>query len=580
MANDGARSEIEALQRRVSELERALAEARDRARPMADVERDLLAQKKLLRTVLDEIPDVIVLKDHRGNFLLSNKTVADLYGTTPDAMVGKDDGDFSASREQAEFFRQNVLGIMARMETEIVLEESTDSTTGDVRTFRSIKKPFLGDDGKPQILVIAHDITDIQRAQRKVASSERRLSYVLQATGEGVWDWDLVTNRVVHNDRWAELLGFEANEIGSTMADFEGRLLPEDRPDVFAAVQRCLRGEGPYKHEHRMLKKDGSTIWVIDRGDVVERAPDGTPLRMVGSFADLTERRRAEEHIERVNANLEQLVDERTQALTETLERLKATQQEFVEREKLAALGGLVAGVAHEINTPVGVAVTASSLLGQRTRELAEKFGAGQMKRSDLEAHLGLATQLSEVIHTNLGRAASLVKSFQQVAARQSSNEVEDFSLLEAVQAAVDSFGPELKHSAVKASVDGDASIVMRAAPGFVFQVVGNLVTNALRHAFPEGRAGHIHFTVERVGAGCCVRYVDDGVGMSAETHARMFEPFFTTRRGKGGTGLGLHIVWNLITGHLGGRIESATEVDRGLSMALYLPCLPRSEAA
>ncbi len=265
-----------------------------------DAQRDLLAQKALLRTVLDESPDFIALKDHQGNFLLCNQPVAEFYGTTPEAMVGRHDGHFSATAAQAEQIRRNVLEIMAHGRTEIVFEESTDHRSGQTRWFKSIKKPFVGDNGLPRILVIAHDITDVRNAQQKVQDSERRLRYVLNATGEGMWDWDLRTNALQHNQRWYELLGLDRTRLTGTIQDFQACLFPEDLAEVMAAVQRCLDGHGPYRHEHRMRRPDGSVVWVFDRGDVVERDEQGRPLRMVGSFTDVTERRQAEELTQRL----------------------------------------------------------------------------------------------------------------------------------------------------------------------------------------------------------------------------------------------------------------------------------------
>jgi len=269
-------------------------------RTVVSSESDLRAQHDLLRPVLDESPDLIVVKDHEGNFLLCNEPVARFYGTTPDAMLGKHDGHFSATPEQAEFFRRNVQAIMARGETEVVYEDSTDDRTGETCHFRSIKKPFVGEDGLPRILVIAQDISDIRRAQRQVQESERRLSYVLNVTGEAVWDWDISTGKLLHNQRWYELLGYDKGELTATLADFETCLFAEDRADIQVAVDQCLRGVGPYRHEHRMRRKDGSVMWVFDRGDVVERDADGRPLRMVGSFSDVTERKVAEAQRERL----------------------------------------------------------------------------------------------------------------------------------------------------------------------------------------------------------------------------------------------------------------------------------------
>jgi len=251
-------------------------------------ERDLEAERAVLREVLDHSPDVIVVKDHAGNFLLGNRTVATLYGTTPEAMIGKDDGHFSATPEQAAFFRANVLEIMARGETEIVFEDSTDERTGETRHFQSIKKPFRGPDGLPRILVIAHDITDVLRAQAEVARSAQRLAAVLSATGEGVWDWDLRTGQLEHNQRWYDLLGYTEDDLTGTIADFEQCLLPDEAGAVRAALDACLRTGVPYRHEHGMRCRDGSVIRVFDRGDVVSRDERGAPTRMVGSFADIT----------------------------------------------------------------------------------------------------------------------------------------------------------------------------------------------------------------------------------------------------------------------------------------------------
>ncbi len=257
----------------------------------------VLSEQQFLRTVIDEIPDFIVLKDHEGNFLLGNKPVAGFYGTTPEAMVGKHDGDFSATPEQAEFFRQNVLDIIARGKTEIVFEESTDDRTGEVRYFKSIKKPFVGMDGRKQILVIAHDITDLKRAQIQVEQSERRMRYVLEATGEGIWDWNISSGTVEHNARWSELLGYAQGELSNTLEAFSQRLHPEDVPDTMAAIQAALGSGGDYRHRHRMIRKDGREIWVADRGRVVEWDAMRRPSRMVGSISDITAQKLAEQEI-------------------------------------------------------------------------------------------------------------------------------------------------------------------------------------------------------------------------------------------------------------------------------------------
>lgn len=273
---------------------------RQRVTELETVEREMVETQSLLRTVIDESPDLIVLKDHQGNFLLANQPVATFYGTTPDEMVGKHDGDFSASPEQAEFFRQNVLAIMARGETEVVLESSTDDATGEVRHFKSIKKPFRGPDGQMRILVIAHDITDILSAQKKLEYSEHLMRNVLETIGAGIWDWHLPTGKLTHNALWYEMLGYSPDDLSGTVADFERCLHPDDAPFVKRAIEQALTNGSTYLHEHRMVRKDGQVIWVKDRGRVIERAEDGSALRMIGCFADISTRKRAEHEIHRL----------------------------------------------------------------------------------------------------------------------------------------------------------------------------------------------------------------------------------------------------------------------------------------
>jgi PAS domain S-box-containing protein len=253
----------------------------------------------LLQAVFDEIPDVIVLKDARGDFLLCNQTVAQLYGTTPDAMVGKHDDDFGVPTEIADGFRQSVLGIMASGQTETVFEDSLDAVTGERRHFKSIKRPFKDADGNNQILVIAHDITDVVKAQQKVAQSEKRLNDVMTATQEGIWDWTVSTGQVSHNEQWYRLLGFSEGEIADSVEAFSAHILEQDRPLVWDRIQALMTGANEtYQSEHRMVQKDGSIIWVKDRGRISERDEQGKPLRVVGAYADITDRKRHQAELE------------------------------------------------------------------------------------------------------------------------------------------------------------------------------------------------------------------------------------------------------------------------------------------
>ncbi len=271
------------------------------------VEHALRASEAFLRTIIDEIPDPLTLKDQRGNFLLGNRALAKLYNTTPEAMVGKHDGDFGVPEPMADFFRQNVLDIMAKGESQVVFEDSRDAMSGEVRHYRSIKKPFKNAEGQNQILVLAQDITDMIHAQRLVAESEQRLQQVMEITREGIWDWHVPSDKVIHNRQWYATLLYAPGDIPETAEAFMALIHPEDRDMVRRRIGELIAGtRNDYHSEHRLLRKDGQAIWVQDRGRVVLQDAKGQPLRVVGSFADISFQKEHQHYLERI-AHYDQL---------------------------------------------------------------------------------------------------------------------------------------------------------------------------------------------------------------------------------------------------------------------------------
>ncbi|MDP1999021.1 MAG: PAS domain S-box protein, partial [Rhodoferax sp.] len=236
--------------------------------------------------------------------------------TTPDGLVGKDDGAFNPNAEQVDFYLQNVRDVMAGGKTQVVLEESTDTATGETQYYQSIKIPLTTPEGKKQILVIANDVSELKRTQKKLEESERRLSYVLDATGEGVWDWDIGTGIVSHNRRWCQITGLNDDYLKHPLDKFAALLHPDDKSRVMEKLHACLAGKVHYQSEHRMCLKDGQVVWVLDRGDVVERDAQGAALRMVGSFVDISERKAAELSAERSSNLLRESVNSITQGFT------------------------------------------------------------------------------------------------------------------------------------------------------------------------------------------------------------------------------------------------------------------------
>jgi predicted ATPase/signal transduction histidine kinase/tRNA A-37 threonylcarbamoyl transferase component Bud32 len=267
----------------------------------------------------------------------------------------------------------------------------------------------------------------------------------------------------------------------------------------------------------------------------------------------------------------------KNEELATTLQQLQATQQQLVESEKMAALGNLVAGVAHEINTPVGLGVTGASQLDLLTKDLTQLFDSKRMKRSNLQKYLNSVNQISALILKNLNRSADLVKSFKQVAVDQTSEQQRKFNLKTYLQDIILSLTPKLKHTPHHIVINCDDNIVLNSYPGVFSQVLSNLVMNSLIHGFQERpTAGQITISAQenngKTEKRLVLRYSDNGQGIPNEVIDKIFEPFFTTNRQGGGSGLGLHIVYNLVTHKLNGTIHCESLVGEGTTFTMKIP--------
>lgn len=266
---------------------------------------------------------------------------------------------------------------------------------------------------------------------------------------------------------------------------------------------------------------------------------------------------------------LQQTSDE----LANSLEMLKNTQRQLVENEKMAALGNLVAGMAHEINTPIGVGVTASSHMLDRTNEIEASFEQGVITKSDFARFIQDTKQSNEIMLQNLRRAAELVGSFKQVAVDQSSEELRNFELCKYLKEVYNSLIPKLKKTHIQVQIDCPDRIEMQSYPGAVAQVITNLIMNSLIHGFAQGHNGQIVITANRASQSrVSILYKDNGRGMEQDTLNKIFDPFFTTNRGQGGSGLGMHLLYNLITQKLLGTVAVTSTPKQGVTFTIEIP--------
>lgn len=275
------------------------------------------------------------------------------------------------------------------------------------------------------------------------------------------------------------------------------------------------------------------------------------------------------------NENRQYIEDElrkRNKELAESMETLQLAKDQLVESERMASLGGLVAGIAHDVNTPLGVGVTAASFMQERIKKLNLAFEDKKLTSRTMSLFLTEAQQTTTLLLSNLNRASELVSSFKQVAVDQTSEAERDVDLKLYIQEVVQSLAPNFKKTKHKIEVSCPDDLVIRCAPGVIAQIFTNMIMNSLIHGFENKKQGMIKIDIRNDGETITVHYKDNGKGLSQELLERHFDAFFTTKRGKGGSGLGTHIMYNLVTQTLGGQIVASSQEGQGIEYNVTFP--------
>ena len=365
------------------------------------------------------------------------------------------------------------------------------------------------------------------------------------------------------NDTWVQQFGHARDQVIGKTAQEIGLRLPDPQ-------------ENSQRTEVRLNSKDGKELICLISS---RKLSDARQPLTITVLEDVTRRRQIERELRDLTVDLEQRVAQRTQALEQahdnlvrTLDELRRMQDELVRSEKLAALGGLVAGIAHELNTPIGNGLMAASTMTDEARILRQKLAQG-LRRSELETFIGDMTHAADITHRNLLRAAELVNSFKQVAVDQTSSQRRKFNLKAVVDEILLTLHPTFKRTPYQVEAEIPEQLWLDSYPGPLGQALTNLVNNSLTHAFEQRDHGQIMIRAETPREDSVRLTVsDDGHGIAAELQERIFEPFFTTKMGRGGTGLGLHIVHNLVTHILGGTITLESEPGKGCCFVLQIP--------
>lgn len=483
-----------------------------------------LRERSMLRTLIDALPDLIWLKDAQGIYLACNRRFEQFFGAPEREIVGKTDFDF-VDATLAEFFRAHDRAAMEKNGPSVNEEEISFASDGHRELLQTTKMPMRDQNGKLiGVLGIGYDITQQRAAKRALENSEQQLRFVLEGADLGFWDWDIVAGSVDRNERWAAMLGYSYEEIRHTAQQWTDFIHPDDRARAWASINAVLEGRASmHRLEYRMLRKDGSIVWILDQARVMQRDADGKPLRMCGTHTDITEIKATQEELRQHRRHLEELIDQRTHELTVAKDAAEAAN---------VAKSAFLANMSHEIRTPLN-AITGmahllrrSGLTPQQTDRLDKIEAAGHHLLEIINAVLDLSKIEAGkfVLESTPVNVIGVLENVRTMLAQNAASK--------GVELATEAFAPGDR-------LLGDATRL--------HQALLNYTANALK--FTE--QGHVILRVReeaRTDKTVTLRFevADTGIGIAPEILPKLFGAFeqadnSTTRR-YGGTGLGLAI--------------------------------------
>lgn len=534
-----------------------------------------------LRAIIDTTPMLAIqLFTAEGRIVEWNPASTTILGFDRSEAVGRTLGDLIYTPRQQQEFLELLAEVLADGKARGPYEGEVQRRDGSRCVLLSTTFAIPGQGGRPLAVCMDIDITAMKQQEEALRANEQKFVAffganpvalaVMRQHGDGFEYLDV-------NAAWVSLLGHAGEVVlGRVLGPHRGFTIFADLDERRAFLDR-LATQGDFgDFEFTLRRADGSNRGVAMR---LARIAFGGETLLVYSMVDVTENRKLESQLRELNTELEARIALRTASLAEantelqrTLDELRQAQDRLVQTEKLASLGSLVAGVAHELNTPIGNALMSVTTMQARVADLRTQLSAG-LGRARFDAFMAQMEEGAAITERNLGRASSLLRSFKRVSVDQTSERRREFELGDAIDELLMTLRPTLRRAPVRVEREVEPGLRMDSFPGAFGQVVTNLVQNAVLHAF-EGRSDGV-ITIRAHGLDperLVVEVVDNGQGIAADAQRRIFEPFYTTRLGQGGSGLGLAIVRNIIAGALGGQIEVHSEPDHGTRFRIELP--------
>ena len=553
--NDMLREKINALEKTVAERQRTESRLQAFIKELGDV-----------KFALDQ-SSIVVITDAKGRILEVNDRFCKIAEYSRQELIGKTHRLVNSGYHPASFFQAMWQTVTSGKVWKGEIKNLTK--TGKYYWVDTTIVPILDSSGQPvQFIAIRNEITERKKVEDELRASEARWQFALEGARDGVWDWDAQTNKVFYSHQWKTMLGYEDSDIGNSLEEWDSRVHPDDKAQCYADLERLMSGETLfYQNEHRLRCKDGSYVWILDRGKVIERDADGNALRVIGTHTDITTQKKTEASLRQLNEELETKVQERTQEVelrAQELERSNAELQQFA----------YVA--SHDLQEPLRTISSFTELLvqeyGDRLDGEAEEY---------VEFIVDGSLRMQQLIKDLL--AYSRVNSRGQAFAQTDCERVIE-RVLSSLQFAI---------AENQATVTYDCLPEVFADESQVQQLFQNLISNALKFrgeqqpqvhvsvipiaddSAKESDEKHHELTVAgQVGWKFCVS--DNGIGIEADYREKIFEIFqrLHSRRIYAGTGIGLAICRKIVQRH-GGHIWVEESPQKGAAFYFTLPSQP-----
>lgn len=558
LLEDDGRQRVIAVIRDISERKRTEQQAR--------------RQHEILRVLLENFPGGVSLIDDSLRVVAWNQELLRMLDLPPEMFKNQQPlardvfetnirrgeyGEFSTASDEEKLTR-----LMDIIQSEVPYTYERTRSDGSIIEVRGM--PVAGGG----FVTTCTDVTARRRIEMEFHKQSLFLKAVLAHMPQGLSVFDEQLKLYLWNQGFLDVLDYQSESIyqGVPFEDLL-RIMAErgeyGAGDVEELISTRLNLAQQFRAHQFERTRPNAHTHLVQGKPIYE---DDQLRGFVTTYTDITELKQIQTALSKANAQLEKNVAERTR-------QLRHTQDDLIRSEKLAALGSLVAGVAHELNTPIGNSLLTSSTLHAKTTEFAQKILDGGIRRSDLNNYLSAATHASELIEHGLKSAAELIASFKQVAVDQASSKRRRFHVNKVCHDVIATMMAKIRQAGLQISMDIPMQIEMDSFPGPFDQVICNLVDNAILHAFDGKNDGHIWITAALLDQGTIeIRFADNGVGIPEENMSRIFDPFFTTKLGQGGSGLGMNIVYNIVTDLLGGQIHIESEDNAGTCFVMQLP--------